>query len=254
MLDPNTPHTVVDAAFAQTIALKAGDALELGMPRLAVRGLSPAVKDLAPLKAALHHPVGVIIGADALSLVVADIDLLGHRISLNDESGYSFPDIARFTRLEHDGDAWLVPVSVGGGRSARFALDLIASDQVQLAPDYARSLSLEPVAAPMLVSDDGSTPNGHVTLDQMKFAGVVQTNVVADVPQQLRSAYAGKAQGALGVGTLRNYRVILDLRHERLYSLLVDQSGMNLNIFTLLQPATPGNAVPNFGPKAGGGF
>jgi hypothetical protein len=252
MLDPNIPHTAVDAAFAQSIGLKASDALELGLPRLSIQGLQPAISDLAPLKTALRHPVDVLVGADALSDVVADIDLLGHRLSLADEAGYSVPEIARYTHLEHDGDAWLAPVSIDGGHAAPFALDFMTADAVQIGPDYARRLGLQPQAGPALVSDDGATPSQRAALSQMKFAGIVSTNVVADVPQQLPPAYANAAQGALGVGLLRNYRVILDLKHERLYTLLIDQSGSNLNLFTQLQANTPGNGTPNFGSKPAG--
>lgn len=74
------------------------------------------------------------------------------------------------------------------------------------------------------------------------------------MPRQLPSAYDGKAQGALGVGTLRSYRMILDLRHDRLYTLLVDQYGSNATIFTLFRGASPANPSPSFLPKPGGGF
>jgi len=254
MIDPNLPHTTVDAAFAHSIGLRDGDALELGLKRLTFRGLSPAVKDLSPLQAALQHPVGVIIGADALSQVIADIDLPGHRIAFDDFAGYSFPSIARYTPLTRDGDVWLAPVSIAGHRSAHFALDLIGSEPVQIAPNYARSLALAPTDAPAPASDDGAAPDGRVLLRQMKFVGVVSTDVVADVPQQLRLANAGSAQGALGVGTLRKYRLILDLGHDRLYTLLVNQAGRDMDPFTLMRPPSPGNATPNFGARPAGGL
>ena len=250
MIDPNIPRTTIDAAFAQTIGLKDGDVLELGLRRLAIQGLSPAVNDLSPLQAALHHPVEVIIGADVLSQMVADVDLPGHRVSFDDFAGYTFPDIARYTRLQRDGDVWLAPVSISGHRSARFALDLIGAEPVEIAPDYARSLDLTPSAD---VAPAGGR-DARVLLPQMKFVGVVSTDVVADLPQQLRPAYAGKAQGALGVGTLRRYRLIIDLGHQRLYTLLVDPARPDLDPFTLMRPPMHGDALPNFGAKPIGGF
>ena len=247
MLDMNIPHSAVDAGFARSIGLGAGEPLELGFRRLAIRGLDPSVKDLSGLSAALDHRVEIIVGADVLSGVVADVDLLGHRISLNDPAGYTFPDIARYTHLVRRGDAWLAPVSIEGHKPALFALDLLTSDALQISPDYARDLGVEPSAGATLIADDGAVPARQATLHQIKFAGVVMTGLTADVPQRLSPAYGDGAAGALGVGVLRNYRVIVDLGHARLYTLLIDleRAGIDDVMFTLLNPVP----VPHFGPS-----
>jgi len=251
MLDPNRPHTTLDAAFAAAAGVTPGQPLQLEFPRLTVRGLQPAVTDLGPLNAALRHPVDVIVGSDALIGVVTDLDLLGHRLSLNDPGGYSFPDVARYTHLVRRGDVWLAPVSIEGHRSALFALDTLASDYLQIAPDYARSLGLEASAQKTPIADDGVMPVAQSDLGQMKFAGVVMTDLTADVPRRLSASYANVSQGTLGIGVLRRYRLILDLQHDRLYTLLINTSeGLHLDIFTLLRQ-TP---VPNFGAKPAGGF
>jgi hypothetical protein len=251
MLDLNRPHTTLDAAFAAAAGVSAGQRLQLDFPRLAVQGLAPTLTDLAPLSAALRHPLDVIVGSDALVGVVADIDLLGHRLSLTDQAGYSFPDAARYTHLVRRGDVWLAPVSIEGHRSALFALDMLVSDDLQIAPDYARSLRLEPSAGAELIANDGVLPVAQAGLGQMKFAGAVMTDVTADVPQRLSAAYADDAKGALGIGVLRRYRLILDLQHDRLYSLLINTTeGLHLDIFTLLRQ-TP---VPNFGARPAGAF
>ena len=249
MLDPNLAHTTLDAGFAARSGLHEGDLPTLGFTRLNVDGLAPAIRDLSPLSDALRHPVDVIVGSDALVGVVADIDLLGHRLMLADQAGYNFPSIARYTHLVRRGDIWLAPASIEGHRTALFVLDTLSGDDLQLAPDYANELGLAPSVNAVLVGDDGAVPVGRIGLHQIKFAGVVMQQVTADVLRQLPAAYAAAgAQGALGVGVLRRYRVILDLQHERLYTLLIANPGLEMPIFTLLHE-TP---VPDFGPKPSG--
>ena len=250
MLDPNLPRSLVDADFARTAGLSAGQPLDLSLPRLTIHGLAPAIRDLSGLGDALGRRVQIVVGADAITGLVADIDLLAHRISFNDEAGYVYPDVARYTHLVRRGGVWLAPVSIEGHKPALFALDLVAGDNLQISRAYAATLGLAPSAPSTLTAYDGAAPARQATLHQLKFAGVVMTGMAADVPQHLSPLYADVAQGALGPGVLGRYRVILDLSHDRLYTLLIDPARGDLNtvMFTLLNPT----AVPDFGPKPSG--
>jgi hypothetical protein len=220
MIDPNMPHTVIDAGFANRADIASGG-LQIALPRLTIRGLTPKVSDLSALRTALGHPLDIVLGADAIDGVVADIDLLGHRLSLNSERGYIYPESARYTRLVRRGDAWLAPVSVEGRPAGLFALDTAAGDDLQIAPGYAREIGL-------------AEAGGATHLRQIKFAGAVTTDVTADVGRQLPSA---EAEGALGIGVLRCYRLMLDLQHDRLYTLVLDSgaAGPPIDWFELLR-------------------
>jgi hypothetical protein len=228
MIDPNRPRTVVDAGFAGGAGLTSR-ALELDFPRLAIRGLDPTLGDLSASRAAIGHRLDIILGADAIDGVVADIDLLGHRMSLNRERGYIYPESARYTHLVRRGDAWLVPVSVEGRPADLFALDTATGDDLQVAPGYAHELGL-------------AAGGGSFRVRQIKFAGAVTTDVTVDVAPATPSTEAG---GAIGVGVLRCYRLMLDIEHDRLYTLVLDPgaAGPHIDWSTLIRT----NAASTFG-------
>jgi hypothetical protein len=242
MLDNGLPHTVIDAGFAASIGLAGPKGLpashgawtvaselrgaELGVGRMTIDGIQLATANLAAPNGKAQAQL--ILGDDVFDTAIVDIDF-GRGIEFADPSGFHYPYPATPIDLVRDGEAWLAPGSIEGGPPALFALNLTLFDWVWLSPAYASSRGLpggRRAEAAQLTVDGAVVPAVRASLRGIKFEHLVLAPVAVAIPQSWPTALFGsQAQGVVGIGVLQNFELVVDLAHNRISFMRLNEPG-----------------------------
>jgi aspartyl protease/PDZ domain-containing protein len=236
MLDTGASLTTVDRAYAESIGLPHGfkiqakgvggdtDAelvtgLTLEVAGLRVGNSNVGVMDLTPIERSIGRPINVILGRDIFNQSVVSIDWASKRLTLTSPAAFGPAANATAVGLTKKGPFNSVPVSIAGAPPIEALLDLGNGGALTLQRAYwvdrpeLRSLK----TAEFEEGGVGGARSARlVTVPQITIGGesftAIPSVLTESGPQNDLTQMA-----AVGIGLLKQFRIDLDLGHDRIY-------------------------------------
>jgi hypothetical protein len=236
ILDSGASATTLDRKFARSIGLPEGqkiDGLGAGGPvqaelltgvtvevgGMTLKNMSVAVIDLGPIERSIGRPIHAILGREFFNSAVVSIDWTNSKIKVSAPQHFTAPAQAAAVPLQRKGPFHTIPVSIDAGPTVQALLDIGNGGSLSLPPDYWRSranLAQLPFAESQLGGVGGLHSARLVSMPKVTLAGqtfdrvptVLSDTGSSDEPAQMTN---------VGIGLLKQFRVDLDLGHDRIY-------------------------------------
>jgi len=166
----------------------------------------------------LGRPVLFRLGEELFNQVAVDIDYPHHRVAFRDPGTLTKPAGAiEVPLMELDGER-VLPISVNGGASRQFELELgNVIGPLMVTPTYAEK---EKLLEGRRISQrmSGRFTETVVSLDHLTFAGIdfPQTPIALIPDSEVPPA---SITGGVGLPLLVGFRLIIDYSHSRLYAM-----------------------------------
>lgn len=253
MLDSGAGVTSIDSAYAAKAGIKpigqarihgtggdidagvaTGVTIEIGGVRL--KNLTVLVLDLSSVAARIGHPTPVIVGREAFSNLVVDLDLPKQRLAFRDASEWKAPPNAVRVPLVRTASAQRqLPIAVEGQAPTQANFDLGNGAALALPQDFAQTAGVldgRPESKRLFGGVGGLAPQTITTVKTLSFAGIQLHDVPTCVIAQGRPLN-------LGMGVLRRFHIMTDYAHDALYAVAdpdtvarpfrKERSGLNLD-------------------------
>jgi predicted aspartyl protease len=195
--------------------------VDLGVGGLTLHGLTVAALDLFSMKVKSGEPWTAILGDEVFNETIVDIDFPHRRVAFHAPAGYQPPPGALALALTRDGPDRLVPVSLDGAPPALFVMDTGFNGNLRIAPSLARrqKLLVGQTSQRVTIGAIGGEAAGAIAyVGKVSLGGVNFASVPALFSDTWPSAsYTDRVEGLLGLGLLRQFRVIVDWPHDRLF-------------------------------------
>lgn len=259
LLDSGAGIVVLDKAYAAEIGVvptgsisvrgmtAGGEAptasgITITVGNLTLKNVQAVIADLTPVAAGLGRPLPMILGRDAFSAAIVDIDFPARRIAFHEPATFHAPPGAVRLPLTDTRDRLHeLPMSVEGGAAELTTLDLGNSTAVYISRDYAdRHKVLQTHASVELLAGGygGSTIHDATTLKSIRLGGIELSNVPALVN---RAAEESPTHGFnVGMPVLSRFRLMIDFGHGGLFLIpnaaalaqpfIKDRTGMNTRL------------------------
>lgn len=236
ILDSGASATTLDRSYARSIGLPEGQKIsglgaggpveaelltgvtvEIGGMKL--EKMNVAVIDLSPIARSIGRPIHAILGREFFNSAIVSIDWTKSRLQVTAPEHFTAPLHAVALPLQRKGPFHTIPVSISGGPTVQALLDIGNGGALSLPPDYWREradLSKLPYAGWQLGGVGGLHGARMVSMPKVVLAGQTFEGVPAmlsdtgssDEPAQMTN---------VGIGLLKQFRVDLDLGHDRIY-------------------------------------
>ena len=206
--------------------------LEAVLGGLTLRGLRPALFELAQIAAASGRPFDLILGQDVLRRLVAEFDFPGARLAFHAPAGFAPPPDARPVRVRSDGRALFAPITVEGA-ALEGVIDTGATSALALSAETASAAGLladRPVDWAPAITFGGAARDRLIHVDNVGFAGQIFRNLPVHV--YTPSGVVPLPSGLIGIEAFDRFRVFMDLGRGRLH--------------LVPRPATPASLEPMF--------
>ena len=235
LLDSGAQRSVVDLDLARRLGLQSqlafpvvafgvGGGSQIGRAVTADVGLSPltlpslrlTALTIGPLASAAGLGAPLVLGQDVLGQLAVDIDFPNRRLRFISRGGFHQPAGFKAVSARRRGGALVLDVAVGA-TAIEAILDTGASSALSVSDVTARRLGLvdaqpSPVASMVL---GGAVNSRMTTASRLTLFG----RTFADVEVQVfpPEAIPGFPQAVLGVESLRDMRVVIDLGSAALF-------------------------------------
>lgn len=236
LLDSGAGLTTVDKAYAAEIGLSpigaatvhgsGGDAdarvatgVTIETSGVRLKNLTVLILDLKPVSDRIGHPTPVILGREAFSSLIVDLDIPGRRLAFHDPKQWRPPDGAvRLGLTRAHGARRQTPISIEGRLAVLAIFDLGGASPVVMPESYAHQAGVldgRPRSQRLHGGVGGFRPQAISTLRTLKFGGVV----LHEVPVSIGAADAPEAARGFVVGmpVLRRFRMMTDYQRDALY-------------------------------------
>ena len=278
MLDSGASSNVVDRRFADSLGLKAQgnmtaqgaggastagviNGVNLTLGALTFRNSTAVAIDLANIERRLGHPLPMILGGEAFTDCVVDIDFLHHRIAFRNPGLFQAPAGVSSVALTQVGEARVLHSQVEG-RPASLVFDIGNAGALVLFPRFWNVPGFLAGRRTSTTQTGGLGGTSVVKLTMITALSVGGTSFggVPTTLEDTRSAMAksGRLDGNLGLPVYSRFRLIVDEPHNRvLFAPPVDtaapfevshaglslQSGPSGSEVLYVAPGSPGEAA-----------
>lgn len=278
MLDSGASSNVVDRRFADSLGLTAQgnmtaqgaggaatasvvNGVDLSLGVLTFRNSTAVAIDLAGIERRLGHPLPMILGGEAFTDCVVDIDFLHRRIAFRDPGLFRAPAGAASVPLALVGETRVLDAQVEG-RPASLAFDIGNAGALGLFPRFWNVPGFLAGRRTSTTQTGGLGGTSVVTLTTIRAlrVGGADFGGVPATLEDTRSAMArsGRLDGNLGLPVYSRFRLIVDEPHDRvLFAPPVDtatplevghaglslQSGPSGSEVLYVAPGSPGAAA-----------
>jgi Aspartyl protease len=246
LLDSGAGITVIDSVFAKEAGIHSVGELrvsgaggrasfqlakhfQIALGNLTFDRLTAGVTDLAAIRAAVGHPMRLILGREAFNGLVIDIDFARHRIAFHDSSRFSPPLHAVRVPLGHHRDKRTVELSIEGRRPQSFDFDLGNDSPLIIYSSYRNSEHLlegRPHSLDLVGGVGGFHKVGIATLSSLTIAHIPIRNVPTEFPDAGNDSLTYKeTAGNVGLPIFTRFRLITDYPDECLW-LMPDRASM----------------------------
>ena len=237
MLDSGASSNVVDLRFAKLLGLKArgamtgegagGDAtsaiangVDLALGALTFKNTNAVAIDLTNVERRLGHPLPMILGGEAFTECVVDIDFLHSRIAFRDPEYFRAPKDATSVALTRTGELRVLSALVEG-RPASLLFDIGNGGALSLYPSFWDApgfLSGRSTSTTLSGGFAGTNVNRLTMIKSLNVGGARLVGVPATLDGG-RSAMerSGRLDGNLGLPVYSRFRLIVDEPHDRLW-------------------------------------
>jgi hypothetical protein len=260
-LERGTSVTAEGSGGTDEAELVDGVSLELG--GIALKDLTVAVLDLAPIAKALGRPIPAILGMDFFSHAVVTLDFGRNMMALAPADRFKVPAAAVEVTLKREDGLFLMPLSIDGLPAVEAALDIGNGGALSISKEYADAnpvLGAHPAARGMMGGIGGFHETRRATLGSVALAGFTFKGVPADFRTVPGGPYEGRVNA--GIELLKPFDVTLDLGHSRMWLRPSGRSPLfqkdRAGIFALLEndrldvlQVSPGSPAARAGVKAG---
>lgn len=186
---------------------------------LTLKNVQAVITDLTPVAAGLGRPLPIILGRDAFSASIVDIDFPARRIAFHDPAVFHAPAGAVRLPLTDTRDRLHeVPMSFEGGAAELTTFDLGSSTPVYVSRDYADRHKVRQTHATAEVlagGYGGSTVHDATMLKSIRLGAFELTNVPALIN---RAGEESPTHGFnVGMPVLSRFRLMIDFGHGGLF-------------------------------------
>jgi predicted aspartyl protease len=186
---------------------------------LTLKNVQVVIADLASVAAGIGRPLPIILGREAFTAAIVDIDFPARRIAFHDPAAFHAPPGAiRLPLTDTPDRLHELPMSVEGGAAEPTNFDLGSSTPVYVSRDYAdrhRFLQTHATVETLAGGYGGSSVHDATMLKSIRLGEVELTNVPALVN---RSAVESPTRGFnVGMPVLSRFRLMIDFGHGGLF-------------------------------------
>jgi hypothetical protein len=235
MLDSGAASSVADSKFAASIGLTGGSPISVrgaggdAQGRMAsgvtiVAGPLTLAKanvlllDMRDIQTAIGRPIDLILGRNAFTAGIVDIDFERREIRFAPSAGFVPPKGAVRLPMGSEHGIRLIPVSIGQGAPIQAAVDLGNGGTFMIAKSQWENDAAIPAlrfARTQAGGVGGLTDHRMVTLPGLTVAGQRLENVPASL--NLNGGDLPTSGANIGIGLLQRFRLAFDYGHDALY-------------------------------------
>jgi predicted aspartyl protease len=237
MLDSGAALTSIDSAYAEKLGLqpigeaplrgtggditaKVATKVTIEVAGMRFKDLTVLIFDLSPVAAKIGRPTPVVLGREAFSNLIVDLDLPGHRIAFHDPATWRAPaDAVRVSLTKSEAGQRELPIAIEGKAPISASFDLGNGTALFVPEAYAQEARLldgRPTSKGLFGGVGGVTPETITTLKTVRVAGAD----LHDVPVTIAANGARAAKHLdLGMAALGRFRLMTDYGHDTLYAI-----------------------------------
>lgn len=237
MLDSGATSNVVDQRFSRSLGLQAEGAMtgqgasgggatgivsgvDLTLGTLAFKNTNAVSIDLSGIERRLGHPLPMILGGEAFTECVVDIDFLHDRIAFRDPASFQAPLDATSIALTNIEELHVLNAQVEG-RPALLLFDIGNGGALALFPRFWDAPGFLDGRRTSTILSGGYTGANVSRLTTIRSLNIGGTTL-ADVPTTLDDtsssmARSGRLDGNLGLPVYSRFRLLVDEPHGRVW-------------------------------------
>lgn len=271
LLDSGASVTVLDKAFARSIGIPVGHAIEatgaggrqqaeivsgvtLTLGGLTLADATVAVIDFSEISAELGRPMDVVLGRELFDNAAIDVDWQANTLKVRSPDNFKPAAAAREVKLGRKGPFNYIDISIDGNEPVTAVFDLGNGGALSLPERYWTqypSLANLPYAESKAGGVGGIHASRAATVGSVTYGGQRFTAVPATLSG--KRGHGAEDSPNAGIGLLRQFKVTLDLGRDRMFleplanppGFIRDRSGLRTRLadgglaITFVSPGSP---------------